>query len=217
MSRDRFEDELEYDDGPGPQKSGMSTGMKVFLWILVGGGVCMLICCGVGIYFASNMMSFSDKPADAIATTNEITTISIPQEQFPPKGSMKMDFFGFYSMKMAIYSDENGKGANTLFLMNMQIANLSADEMETSMKDSMGQQGQGNNLQIDSSEVRQIDINGQNHDFTFSEATDKDDGGKFRQIQGTFPAKQGTAFLMMQIPEEDYNEEAVMQMLDSIE
>ncbi|MAT97874.1 MAG: hypothetical protein CL608_12080 [Anaerolineaceae bacterium] len=214
MSRERFDDD-EYQDRP--PKQGMSTGIKVLIFILVGGGLCLLLCCGVFIYMMMNMFEFSQNPADAVATTQEITTIDIPQDQFPPAGSLKMNWFGMFGMKMAIYADQTGSDENYLVIASMEVPNANPAEMESSLKQSLQNQDQGNSLTIISSETREIDINGQMYEFIFSEATNNETGSKFRQITGSFPGKQGSAFILVQVPEEEYNEEAMMKMLDSIE
>ncbi|MCA9041503.1 MAG: hypothetical protein KDA65_14215 [Planctomycetaceae bacterium] len=218
MSSERQnEDELDFDYADRVPKRGMSTGTKILLGFLIGGGVLGLICCLGGIYLAFNMFEVSKNPADVIATTNEITTIDIPQDQFPPQLSMKMNMFGFYKMTMVVYSNNNGQNSNYLFLASMELAEASAEELEQALNQASKDQGKGNDLRIDSNETREIEIQGAPREFTFSEATNNKTGDKFRQIKGAFPAKKGSAFIIIQVPEEEYDDEAMMQMLESIE
>lgn len=215
MSRDNFDDDLDFENPTPPRrKQGMSTGLKIVIGLLIGGGIMCLICCGVFFYMMNNAFDISQEPADVIATTNEITTITIPEDQFPPAMSMKMNM-GVMSMKMAMYGEQHG-GGTALMLMEVQAVGAGAAEMQAEMDKSMSNQSFGNDLTVESSETKQIMIKGVEESFLFSKANNKQ-GQAFREITGSFPSKGGTAMIVIQVPDEEYDEEKIIQMLQSIQ
>jgi hypothetical protein len=138
--------------------------------------------------------------------------MNIP-DNFQPQGAMGMDLFGV-KFKMAVF--EAGGGDGVLMLAQMQMPVQQGDQ-EAAIRRELAKQQHGNKeLRIKRSESRDFDIRGQKVPFMFAEAEEPATGEAYRQVSGTFPGNGGTAFLMLQLKEEDYDEEAVVEMLKSI-
>jgi hypothetical protein len=195
----------------GPPKRGMSTGMKVLL--IVGGifGVLAVVCCGVGYYVYDRIAnSVTSDPAKVAAIQEEIVSIRLPPG-FTAQGGMDLGL-GPMKVKAAIYV-RNGRE----MLMLMQMPGVASDEeMRKQMEETFEKQGQRQDVKVRSREVRKIQINGQEYPFEFTQGVQGEDQHPVRQVIGVFPGKQGTAMLMYMCPEEDWDEEEVIEMLNSI-
>lgn len=198
-----------------PEKPGMSTGMKVLILLLCLGGGIMLLCCGGVVYFISQIEVEQNNPAAAAATAAEIVSIEVP-DQFRPSDSMKMELpFGLMRMKLVAYKSTAGRGE--LGLIEMQIANVPMQQQEGQFRQQLQQQGiNSRQLIIKEQEPREFKIRGRAVTFLFAEAKDAQSGTAFRQVSGTFPGKGGTAFLLLQVEEDSYDEDAVVKMIESI-
>ena len=68
----------------------------------------------------------------------------------------------------------------------------------------------------DEIETRTFTIRGKEIEFQFAKAEDPETGTAYRQVSGVFPGKGGTAFLMLQIEEEGYDEDVIVKIIESI-
>lgn len=213
---ERYEEPWESAEQPGPKKKpGMSSGVKVLIILLCVFGGFAVICCGVGIWVVSNTAgSIKEKPEDVIAVTKEIADIEIPEDRFQPEAGLDLDWW-FMQMKMAMYTPTDSQGM--LMLMEMNVSGGNPEDQKREMRQAMRQQNFGEQqLDINKSESRTFNIRGEEASFQFAEAEDPQTGTAYRQVSGVFPGKSGTAFLQIQIEEEAYDEEAVVEMIKSI-
>jgi len=205
--------------GPGPYstpdgtppKRGMSTGLKVLL--ILGGlfGLLTVLCCGGVFYFVNKVANaFTNDPAQIAAIQEEVIDIETPPGVAPQSG-LDVGFFGF-EVKMAIYAGERNE-----MLMIMQMPGMVTEaEMRQKMDENFQKQGRKKELEIQSREVRRINIDGQEVPFEFATGTDQDSGETIRMVTGTFPGRGGTAMLLYIVRESEWDEEEVMTMLRSI-
>lgn len=208
-------DDWDRDGGQRAAKPGMSTGMKVLLILLGIGGVFVLACCGIGIYFFSQIQVEED-PAAVARITREIAEIEIP-EQFEPEGAFGMNVI-VWSLKMVAYSHQQEAGSLALAEMTVDVGGHQKTH-ELQVRDMLREQGFGQeDLEITSSEKRDFEIRGETESFEFAEAEHRETGEKFRQVSGTFKGKEpdSIGFLILQIQEEHYDEEAAVKMIESI-
>ena len=213
---DRFDDQFDSRERPRKTKQGMSSGMKVLIVLLCGFGGLFVLCCGGGIYVvvkAAN--SATEVPEEITAITQDIVEIEIP-EQFVPEQGIDLNMI-FMKMKMVSYTltDANGK----LMIMEMNISGVPPEDQEPQMRQQIRSKNFGEKELIvneEKIETRTFTIRGKEVDFQFAEAEDPQTKTAYRQVSGVFPGKQGTAFLMLQIEEEGYDEDAVVKMIESI-
>jgi len=211
--RDSFDQ--QYDEQYQPPRQGMSTGVKVLIVLLVlfGGG--MLLCCGafalMGYMF---MPKVSTTPADVIAVRDEMVTIDLPDD-LEPKQSLRMDNLMF-AMKTAMFESRDGKSQLMIASMHVKIGGPEANN-ELQVRNALEDQGESQRpLANSETKTQSVKIKGADHDFVFTKGEDAQTGRKMRQVSGTFPGREGTAFLMYQTEEDNYDEERVVKMLESI-
>lgn len=190
-----------------PRKPGMSTTTKVLLILLIVFGGLFLLCCGGGFYWWQQQ-EMTEDPERIRELTRQIAEIEIPGN-FEPNKAMSVNVF-VVEMKMAFYKPAETEGMLVLGEFTGEAIG------QAQLRQSIEQQDTGRELQIQSTETREFTIRGKTVEFRFAEAEARETGTAYRQIQGTFPTEDGTGYLLMQIPEEHYDEEAVVQMIESI-
>ena len=194
------------------RRPGMSTGAKVLIVLLSIAGLAVLLCCGVGLWvWSTGTFEVVETPEAAAETTQEIVSIEIP-ETFQPKQSMNMGLLG-YGFEMAIYETEGGEAGLVIGEMRGLPAGNAQPEMQ--MRQALQQQDGQGELKVNRTETREFEIRGQDVRFEFAEAVD-DAGKEFRIVSGGFPTEDGQGFLLLQVPVEEYNEEVVVEMIESI-
>lgn len=218
MSNEPHFDE-SHDDGditPSGKKKGMSTGAKVAIILGIVFGICLLVCCGVGGYFANKVGNAMTQDPAKIATIQQsmLTSIDLPAEYTP---RMAMDFsLAGQGMKMAIYSPGSGAEPNPAEMLMLMSMNVTADEaqMQQQMEQSMA--GQQNQIQEESSETKMVTIDGIERSVRFAQGKARQGGQAVRQVSAVFPGKEGTVMLVQIVPEEKWDEATVTKMLGSI-
>src|SRR5690606_34098422 len=123
---------------------------------------------------------------------DEIARIELP-DGWEPQAGIDGGMFGF-EMKMAMY--QRGKGMFALMQFNMagQEAN---QQMQESFRQSLQQQGESTEINIESSEERTLTVAGEEQTFDFIKGTTKE-GDAVRQVTGTFSGRGGPAMLLYQ-------------------
>lgn len=215
----QFEDDNQDlgEESSKPQKkrtqSGSGTNWGKIILILLGVGVVSVaLCCGGVIYWFKGAMT--KDPVQIAAIQKEIVEIDVPPHM-QPGGGMNMNIFGFFRMKMAIYTVNPG---SFLILMEMQISGQTDAQMQQSFNQQAGQQ-QNAQFKIESSETKVIKIDGQDRNFLFAKGALTPSGGQsipVRMITGMFPSKNGMGFIQHSIEEANYDEAEVVKMLESI-
>ncbi|MFN0055074.1 MAG: hypothetical protein ACKV0T_23115 [Planctomycetales bacterium] len=206
---------------PEPSKPGMSSTAKVLLILGGIGGLCLLVCCGVGGYFV-----YKGRELVANATTTDPEAIRTRAQQIAPGIQVLSDLepmqaLDLVVMKWVIYQRKPQQDG-MLMLMEFDTSMFQQGDPEQQRKqmlDAMRQQqaqsGQMDaNLQIQERTSRDLTVRGQTTKFEFNKGTA---GGKtVRQVIGSFPSPKGVAMLMLMLPDEGYEEEAVVRMIESI-
>ncbi|MGQ0633920.1 MAG: hypothetical protein ACT4QC_04880 [Planctomycetaceae bacterium] len=202
-----------------PQKQGMSTAAKVLLTLGVIGGICALLCCG-GMFlvgwqfqkFAKNAMV--DDPAAVRQRTDQIVTLEVPPG-FEPKQA-----FDFVLMRGVVYT--KGAGDDALLVLmefgNQMIGNQQQqrEQMRETLRQQQAQRGGGfPDLQDRETESREYTVKGEKASFEFVKGTTRE-GKAMREVSGSFLTQNGVAMLMLRVPAEEYDEAAVVKMIESI-
>jgi hypothetical protein len=212
-------------------KQGMSSTAKVLLILGAIAGVGLLACCGGGVYFGFKAKdvfqefaknAISSDPAVIRQRTQEIVHIDIP-EGFEPSQSLQFSMMNV-AMKQVVYQ-RKGSGGSMLMIMEtnqpMQGANTKQqrEQMLRAMRQQQGQQPDQLNdeLNEENSETREFTINGEKVPFEFIKGTGTDNARAFRQVVGIFRVKSATVMVMLMVPEGEYDEPAVVRMIESIQ
>ncbi|MEM9701100.1 MAG: hypothetical protein AAF907_01500 [Planctomycetota bacterium] len=223
----RFPDEGPNGELPAPAKSGMGCGLKILLALIVGGGLFAVLCCGGVVWeFSSSELFVPDTtPAAVRATTDETITIDIP-EDFTPIMAMSGEFpffrwFADFRMAMVAYQTP---GDGQMFVMKVVAPEEGGNraQMETQTRQGFNQNNSSQVLfDVKTTETKTLTTaDGMTIDWQFSEGTGRDqsgaDLGAFREVSGSFEDDEGVFILQLTIPEEEYDEEEITGMLESI-
>lgn len=192
------------------EKSGMSSTAKVIIGIIAASVLTCAVCCGGVFWWFSQRVSTD--PAKVREMTESIVSIDIPAGWQPVMG---MNWSLGAQMEFVVYSPDQTNQSRLLVLMEMQVQGANQQQMEQQMQMQMSQQGMNQDITVESSETRTFTIDGEEHDFVF--AVGKNSAGDtVHQVTGVFPGKNGTAMLMMIDDDADWDEAAVVKMIESI-
>ncbi len=206
------EDESYGNDGGSMQpKPGMSTGVKVLIGCGVVGGVMALVCCGGFMYLGSQFAGMmTEDPAEIQVIQEDIADIDLP-DGFSPEGGADGELFGFAG-QAAIFAEND----SVIMLIQVKGPEGTTDEqMLEQFQQQLGQQGQNGNIKIESTEERLVTIAGEETTIEIVKGTDQN-GKEIRQVKGAFRGRGGAAIVLYFSPEEDWDEDRVVQMLESI-
>ena len=218
MADDLQNDDVQEEAAPKKKRrksEGMSTLTKVLLGLGCGGVLGLLICCGGFAYFGSQMVKVSEDPVKIAAMRDEIVGITVPDD-LPPKMGMDMNFVAF-KMKMIMHGEEQGKFL-MLMAMDFPDANQQQLDQQLKMQGNQQMQQQGKNVNITESETRKLMVDGEEREYVFAKGTMNQGGQQIdvRQVTGTFSARKGVGMLILISPEDQWNEEETIQMIESI-
>jgi len=205
-----------------PQRQGMSTAKKILLILGVLFGGIMVLCCGgvvYMIYYAKAMVS--EDPTVIAATSAEITEIDLPAEMKPQMAmNIKVPFTGQEVIKAAIYTDEDNQGTLILGGVGKVMAEQNQADMQEQFTQALRQQGiQSGEQNVELEEIRTIErtIRGQPATFVISRGTDTESGKELFHVNGTFQGKNGPAIFLLIADPEAYDEDRVVEIIESIE
>lgn len=222
MSRDDWQSDQpdEFDEGREDAfdeayehrpKPGMSTGMKILIILLVLCGGALAVCCGGAFFFVNKARdAMTQEPAKIRQIQEQITAINVP-EDWQPEIGMNFTAFGT-GMQMAVYKGDSPH--EQLMLMQMQVSGANVQNAKQQFR--MQAQQQGNEeIRIESTETKTFTINGEEVDFVFAKGT-TEQGTPVREVTGTFPSRKGIGYLLLLVPEEEWDEEKITNLIQSI-
>ncbi len=203
----------------GNGDSGSSNTTTTLLVMFGVGGLLLLACCG-GVYWigAKAVSKFQETmtmdPERVRTTTATIVDIHVPNE-FPPFMAMDMTTFGA-PMKMVFFGPQDQ--SRSLVLMQMIDPSGQNQMSPQQFEQAMNQQGQGQMHQVNVASSAQwvFDFGGEEYTFHMAKGTDPARNVQVRRLSGVFPGKGGAAFLSLMNSEADWDEESVLQMVESM-
>jgi hypothetical protein len=219
-------DAYEPSDTPSQPRAKRGCMGRMFLILGIIAAVCIMLCCGAGTWiFFKIRGGLKQEPAEVLAVQEKIIDIDLPEEM-RPAGGMDLDFFGVFAMQMAVFGDEvevpeDQQGQEQasfrgkfLMLMQMHVAGQDPGAMEAQLQTQSN--AQGVDIEVTSHELRTIEIDGREVEFDFAQGTNREDNTQIRMVRGAFPGRNGVVMLLLVVPEEQWNEEEVMTLLQSI-
>lgn len=197
---------------------GMGTGTKVLLILLAVFGVFFLICCGGVVYMgASLQQGFVEDPAEVRALTEELAGgIDVPPE-FNPAGGMNIKIpFVDQRVKGALY--EGGDNVGVLMLVSLQVLTDDPAQVQFEMENALSQQRPDNeSIHVEEYEQREFVIRGQPAKFYLGRGTRRGGEQEYWQVIGAFEGAEGPTGMMLIVDAENYDEEQISQIIESIE
>ncbi len=193
----------------------MSILVKVLLVLGALGGLSVLVCAGGAFYVYSQFQfDIEEDPDKAVAITAEIADIDIA-EGFEPQGAVVTDMV-FMQMKLVDY--EYADTDSWMLIAELDSPMGSQRELERELRQSLEDEGWADDeLRVVSTENRDFEIRDSTATFQFAHAKDRQSGEPFRQVSGSFPARdRGVAFLTLAVEEANYDEDGIIAMIESI-
>ena len=201
---------------PEKQRSGCCGGMSC---LLVGCGGMLLLCCGVGtwgFFYVSSLVT--DDPAEIAAQRDRIAKIDVPGSLEPAMGmSLKFPFVDELGFGV-VYADT--EGGSSLILMSISRSFAEDEEgLQDALRQGLRQQGleQEENFQVTESHESQFTVRGQEVTFFFKKGKSTKSGRELIQVKGTFEGDSGPAIFPFLGDPDKYDEEAVAEIIESIQ
>lgn len=204
-----------------PQPPGMSTGTKMVLIALGVFGVLCVACCGGGIWWIrSNFdMQTSSDPLVVRKSQGDILDLQVPA-RFEPRQSMKMKFV-VANMEMAMFEAGAAESSQLVFMKMTFIEEMNQQQAEAQFNQQIP-----NHKQLDESksETRKYTVDGKEISVTFSHGILKQGdnapagqaGKEWYAVSSMMPVKGGMVMFHQMGPEEEFNEEEIETMINSI-
>lgn len=197
-------------EGEGKRR-GMSTAMKIVLGLMGGGFLLALLCCGVGYAFIGNTVTRDpDKVRDTAA---KIVVMEIPEFWLP---MMSVNVMGV--QRMVYYYAETKQGVLALVGFAAQVP----DNREAFEKEMLKQIEKNPGLpleetrEVESSKI-EIEIRGESIPFELKRTEGVVSGTFYSELSGSFDGNDNIAFIYIKVPEDDFSEDDMRDMLKSIE
>ena len=198
-----------------PPKKGMSTTAKVVLVMLGVGGLALLLCCG-GLFGAGIWMQRTiqnavvTNPVEVQQLADEIVSIQLPASYRTETG-MRLPMV---QMRMATFVRTDNPQARVVVMENNMAFNPSDKEARERLLEQMKMQTGIQGANVADTEIREIEIAGEKVPFQFS-TLDKN-GSPMRQVLGFVPLRKGTVLIVIVCPNDTFDEDEVMTILQSI-
>lgn len=196
----------------------MSNTAKVIIVVGAVGGVGLVLCCGGLWWFGMRaqqlvrdvMPNITNNPAEIRKITDSMVSIEIPESWQPVMGMESKIAFA-----MVVYSPDQNPQSRVLTLMQVTARGANQQQMQQQMRMQSSQQGMSQEITIKSSETRTFTIDGDERDFLFAVGANRN-GDTVHQVTGVFPGRNGTVMLVLIEKDDDWDEAAVVKMIESI-
>ena len=203
---------------PPPAKSGS----KVWLYLGLGCGLVLLLCCGGGIigtvFVGKNAMQMTQVPAEVQQQSNQVANFDVPPGFKPDTAvTINVPFTGQKFMTMVSYTPPDKDGMIFLVGVGQIGAGADREQMKMQVEQQMNQQGQQKKkLDVLESRDVQVDIRGKPATFTIQKAEDPQTKRQYIQVEGVFEGKEGPAILIGQIKADEFSEDDAENLVQSI-
>ncbi|HXF85925.1 MAG TPA: hypothetical protein VNK49_11115 [Anaerolineales bacterium] len=188
-------------------------------WMWLGLGAALLFCCGAaltaGLLFFQAGRKFQEgmktDPEAAAQAAHEIVDYDLPPGY---REQLAMDFI-LYSFVMIGPDSTEEENALLIMLAQFETVNVNAKEMEEQIRRSVEQQAGRRGMNMHLVETKDATIRGAQTTIVIYEGTDST-GDSIRQLVTSFPAKKGTAMLIIMGSIEQWDQRLVDEFIRSI-
>jgi hypothetical protein len=208
---------------PPPPRSSR----RLWLGLGIGCGLALLLCCGgfTALTFLTGTMfanAFSQDPQVVRERTAEICTIDLPPE-FQPSSSFDLviPVKNQRFLTWVAYTGPSHAGSPNLIVLGQfyqQLAEATRDQLMEQIHQSIRQQQEHEHVRIDDSKTftREFTIRGEKAEFLFQEGEGDQSKARFRIVVGQFKGSGGTALLYLQVNPEQFDDDALVKIIESI-
>lgn len=207
--------------GPYAPQTPPKSGSKVWVFLGIGCGLMLLLCCGGGVamfYGAKSAFQVANEPAAVQQQSSQIADFDVPNGfQADTAVTVSVPFTGQKVMTMVVYTPPDKDGSILLTGIGTIGANTDREQMRAQIEQQMSQQGQQKKrLDVLESHDLKVEIRGKPATFKIQQAEDPQTKRKYIQIDGLFEGKEGPAFLIGQLKADDFSEEDAEKLVRSI-
>lgn len=204
-----------HQDDDLPPNQGMSTVAKVLLTLLVVGGIVAVACCGGSIFmgflgYRSVQTAWNYNPTVVTVAQRQIVSITVPLEFDARETSENAEVI------LVRYVHEDAPQATIGLAKRMATAiPLAEDDQKQRLESQLRPfMKLPTDLQATTSEIKDLEINGQTISVQFNQLKNKDE--TIREIVAFVPMEDGILLVLVSVPEAFYDEESLISMLESI-
>lgn len=205
--------EIQEFQPPEPSR-GCSFPALLVLGLL--GGLVILVCagmCGLGMYLF--LPSETTVAEDIAQIQREIIELELP-DFLEPILAQKIDNL-FVTARLCVYRHRQGRGL--LRIAAVDWSGGDEKKLEQEWLEELSQLPVGDDprrLEVSQSETREITVGQQSVPFRFEEGQDLSSATRYRQVIGDFTTAAGSVRLFLQLEAEVWEEDAVIQLLNSL-
>lgn len=200
------------------EQAEKTPGTHPFLILVAGffSAFILLFCCvcgGAGWWFKPEIHEDPDRAAEIV---RDIVDIDIP-DAYQPEGTIEWNVLYLMRIRGAYYERFAGDGLLTFVEVNSRLE--SEADVRAHIHDTLIRKGGGGTpLVIDESETKtiEVEINGMFVPFTIQIGRDPPTAQTFHIIEGVFEGKHGGVLLSMRVNADNWEEQSVIDMLNSI-
>jgi hypothetical protein len=207
-----------------PQQTGMSGTTKVLLGLGCGCGFLMVAVCagifGVGWFFVDYVKNARiEEPATIRKLTNDIVTIEIPAGLEPELAFDAKVPFSKEPLGIAVvYSNDNEARLLLVELKAPVPDKRQREKIEAQIHDFLEKGGENEKqIRIESATPHTVTIHGEPAKFSIGKGINREDQKSMWQVTGEFAGLEGPAQLSFVAPLDDFSEEELIKMLDSMQ
>lgn len=203
---------------PTPPKSGS----RFWLYLGLGCGSVVLLCCGGGVIgtvlIGKNAVKTTTDRAEVQRAVGEIADFDVPPGFNPDTAvTISVPFTDQTVMTMVSYAPPDKQGMILLSGIGSIAAAADREQMRRNVEQQMNQQGMpSKSLEIDETRDLEVEIRGQPAKFRIHKAHDPQSKQNYVQFDGMFEGKQGPAVLIGQVKAENFSEDDAENLLRSI-
>lgn len=170
---------------------------------------------GIGLVIYYSGPQFTEDPEEVLKIQREICHIDLPLG-YRPAGGFRMSSWG-RKRKMAMFQIGESSSLHSLIIIEYEAKEVTESQLED--KSSSHSNRRDSEFLTEQEVTKQITVEGQERSFSFATWIDKSDDGtesRSRMVSGRFLSKSGFAYLILTVPESDYDETAAIQLIESI-
>ncbi|TWT58705.1 hypothetical protein KOR42_20910 [Thalassoglobus neptunius] len=198
--------------------TGKSTSAHPVLILIAGfaSAILLLFCCvcgGAAWWFQPEVNEDPERAGELLA---EIVAIDIP-DTYLPQGTIEWNVAYLMSIRGSYFERFAGDGLLTVVEVDSRFR--SEEDVRQHIRDTLLRKGGGGTpLVINDSESRivEVAIGEELVPFKFEIGRDPPTGRVFHIVEGVFQGKQGEVLLSMRVNEDNWNEQSVIDMLNTI-
>lgn len=208
-------------DGGAPQKKGMGTGAKVLIVLGILAGVGVLLCCGGAAFFGSKIApKISTVPAEVAAQSTAIIPLDIDESKWAGKNSIEQEIPFLMKWTYCVWDEKEGDGGIAVLGMTLPA---NAQQQQGQSPDQAIEQAFSQNPEISSlvklqestSTPKTVTMMGAEQEFTFIEGKRPGSDVEWVEWSGSIDKPGQIINIRVQVEKEKYDEQEIIDMLES--